>query len=42
MELEEDEARESGTGACKTVLRENSTVDMLENMPGLNVCVCVF
>ena len=34
MELEEDEDRDSTTGVCKTVLRENAVLDMLEDLAG--------
>ena len=34
MEFEEDEGRDSATGACKTFFRVNAMVDMLKNTPG--------
>ena len=34
MEFEEDEDTDSGTGICKTVLRENAVVDILEDLAG--------
>ena len=32
MEFEEDVDEESATDVCRTFLRENAVVDMLENM----------
>lgn len=34
MEFEEDEDRDSATGVCKTLLRENAEVDMPASKAG--------